>query len=276
MTVSFKDSSWWAEDNASNLISVSTRSFSLNCFFNSSTSSSSFLYNAELLLLPDKGFSWSGDFWPFWLLAICVLEDSCLDAVGNRGLLGALKSPPGLSLQSSASETEPCRFLRDLEKALEKELRNQPFFLWWLLLAEQALLSEFRDVTLSADSCLAIDAPWWWLLLPLPVQPVVPDSESPKVWRRPLFAAGPLFNPASALCLRSLSIVSRSSWSSESCTIVGKKKRNYFNDANIVYLYRVSIKSRIICSLTSFCILMNFKSNISFYKNFAKRFFFIK
>lgn len=240
MTVSFKDSSWWAEDNASNLISVSTRSFSLNCFFNSSTSSSSFLYSAELLLLPDKGFSWSGDFWPL-LLAVCVLEDSCLDAVGSLGLLGALRSPPGLSLQSSASDTEPCRFLRDLEKALEKELRSQPFFLWWLLLAEQALLSEFRDVTLSADSCLAIDAPWWWLLLLLPVQPVVPDSESPKVWRRPLFAAGPLFNPASALCLRSLSIVSRSSWSSESWKIADKK-RIFLNGQNIIHLYRLNLE----------------------------------
>lgn len=38
MTVSFKLSNWWAELNASNLISVKTRSFSLSCFCKSATS----------------------------------------------------------------------------------------------------------------------------------------------------------------------------------------------------------------------------------------------
>lgn len=211
MTVSFRDSNWCAKDKASSLMSVNTRSFSLSCFFNSTTSSSSFLYKAELLLLPVNGFSTSGDFCPL-LRVPWPLDDSCFEAVGSLGLFGALKSPPVLSLQSSASETDPCLFFRDLENAFEKELRSQPFFLWWLL-AEQALLNEFNDVTLSADNCLAIEAPWWLLL---PVHPVVPESESPRVWRRPLFAVGPLFRPASALCFRSLSMVSLNSCSSES------------------------------------------------------------
>lgn len=39
MTVSLRDSSWCAELSASKRISVRTRSFSLNCFFSSSTTS---------------------------------------------------------------------------------------------------------------------------------------------------------------------------------------------------------------------------------------------